>query len=87
MIDPNTDTRPTRTGHGQQPAYLTQNEAADYLRISPRTLERHRSTGTGPRFSRLGRRVVYAVSELDAFAASRTYASTAEADAGASNKI
>jgi predicted DNA-binding transcriptional regulator AlpA len=64
-------------------AYLTQDEAASHLRLSPRTLERHRVNGTGARFVRLGRRVVYARAELDAWTASRTFASTAEADAAA----
>ena len=61
--------------------YFTQKEAARYLRLSVRTLERHRVTGTGPSFIRIGRRVVYSVEELDSFATSRTFTSTSEADA------
>ncbi len=61
--------------------YLTQQEAAAYLRLSPRTLERHRVEGTGSRFVKLGRRVLYRRSDLDAWAERRTFASTAEADA------
>lgn len=38
---------------------LTGREAADLLRLSERTLERHRVAGTGPRFIRLGRAVRY----------------------------
>ena len=34
--------------------YLTQQEAAAYLRLSPRTLERHRVTGTGSAYVKLG---------------------------------
>ena len=46
--------------------YLTQSEASDFLRISPRTLERWRvSAGTGPRFRRFGRRVVYSSADLE----------------------
>ncbi len=63
--------------------YLVQQEAAAYLRLSPRTLERHRVAGTGPRFTKLGRRVVYALAELDAWATARTFQSTSEADAAA----
>lgn len=63
------------------PVYMTQAEAAQYLRISARTLERHRVAGTGPHFCRWGRRILYAVAELDAFVATQTFASTAEADA------
>jgi len=60
--------------------FFNQNEAARYLRLSPRTLERHRVAGTGPRFTKLGRRVVYRISELETWATERTFASTAEAD-------
>ncbi len=60
--------------------FFNQNEAARYLRLSPRTLERHRVAGTGARFTKLGRRVVYALAELDAWAASRTFTSTSEVD-------
>ncbi len=60
--------------------FLTQNEAAELLRLSPRTLERHRVAGTGPKFTKLGRRVVYRFSELDTWATERTFTSTAEAD-------
>ncbi len=60
--------------------FLTQNEAAELLRLSPRTLERHRVAGTGPKFTKLGRRVVYRFSELESWATERTFTSTAEAD-------
>ena len=32
----------------QPQRYLTNNEAADYLRLSPRTLEKQRVSGGGP---------------------------------------
>jgi predicted DNA-binding transcriptional regulator AlpA len=38
---------------------LSQKEAAKLLRLSVRTLERHRVAGTGPRWARLGRLVRY----------------------------
>ena len=60
--------------------FLTQAEAADLLRISPRTLERHRVAGTGPRFVKAGRRVLYRRSDLEEWAASNTFSSTSEAD-------
>ena len=63
--------------------FLTQGEAADYLRLSPRTLERHRVAGTGAKFTRLGRRIVYRRDELDRWTESRTFSSTAEADSAA----
>jgi len=38
---------------------LTGREAAELLRLSERTLERHRTAGTGPRFCALGRAIRY----------------------------
>ena len=59
--------------------YLTQKEVAAYLRLSERTLERHRIAGTGPAFVKLGRRVVYRRSDVDRWAEDRTVLSTSEA--------
>jgi excisionase family DNA binding protein len=38
---------------------LTTTEAARVLRVSPRTLERFRTSGTGPRFLRIGSSIRY----------------------------
>src|SRR5690606_41276416 len=38
------------------PKYLTNDEAAGFLRLSPRTLEKQRVIGGGPRFRKFGRR-------------------------------
>ena len=48
--------------------------------ISPRTMQRWRLDGTGPRFLKLGRLVRYTESDLDAHKAARTFVSTSEAD-------
>ena len=61
--------------------YLTQKEAADCLRLSVRTLERHRTAGTGPCFTKLGNRIVYPVDELERWAKEHTFTSTSEAQA------
>ncbi len=58
--------------------YFTQREAAEILRISERTLERHRLTGTGPVFIKAGRRVLYRPADIEAWAAANTFASTSE---------
>lgn len=50
------------------PAFLKTPEAAAYLGLSRRSLEYWRYRGKGPRYSRLGRAVVYAVADLDEFA-------------------
>jgi hypothetical protein len=42
----------------QSPRYLTNDEAAVFLRLSPRTLEKQRVIGGGPRFHKFGRRVM-----------------------------
>nr|WP_047168062.1 helix-turn-helix domain-containing protein [Sphingomonas sp. Y57] len=47
-------------------------EAARYLGLSPRTLEKYRVIGGGPIFRKLGRCVVYAVDDLDRWADARS---------------
>ena len=61
--------------------FLTQKEAAEMLRLSPRTLERYRVAGCGPRFVKAGRRVLYRLSEIDVWATDNTFASTSESEA------
>lgn len=60
--------------------YLTNDEAADFLKLSPRTLEKQRVVGGGPRFRKFGRRVVYAVDDLVAWAEARGCDSTSDAN-------
>ena len=57
---------------------LNQRETAEYLRLSPRTLERLRIVSGGPPFARLGRRVVYRLSDLEDWVSERTVRSTSE---------
>ncbi len=49
------------------PHYLTSKEAADRLRVSTKTLERWRSEGTGPVYSKPSGIVLYDAAKLDAF--------------------
>jgi excisionase family DNA binding protein len=44
---------------------LTQREAARLLRVSVRTLERHRAAGTGPAYVLIGRLVRYRQEDLN----------------------
>ena len=44
---------------------LCTEEAAHYVRLSHRTLERYRVTGEGPEFFKLGRLVFYETPKLD----------------------
>lgn len=58
---------------------LTQREAALALSLSPRSLERMRCEGTGPKFVRLSRgRVAYTETALTEWIAARTVSSTSE---------
>lgn len=70
---------PVATTQPAQPSrYLTNDEAAAYLRLSPRTLEKQRVIGGGPRFRKFGRRVMYAVTDLDAWADARSFEATSD---------
>lgn len=58
--------------------HLNTPEAARYLSLSSRTLEKHRTYGTGPTYRKIGGRVIYAVADLDAWAARGLRTSTSE---------
>ncbi len=58
--------------------YLSTREAAEYLGLSARTLDRYRVSGEGPVFHRFGGRVRYTRADLDAWAVARRRASTAD---------
>ncbi len=60
--------------------FLDNQQAADYLKLSPRTLDRQRVTGKGPQFRKFGRRVVYAIEDLEAWANERIFGSTRSVD-------
>ena len=62
----------------RSPAYLSNEEAAAYLKLSPRTLEKQRVVGGGPRFLKLGRRVVYAIADLERWASDRACDTTSD---------
>ena len=47
------------------PGLLTTRQTAAQVGLSPRTLERFRVTGQGPRFLKLGRRVRYAREDIE----------------------
>jgi hypothetical protein len=62
--------------------YMTPEDAADYLSVTPRALRDWRRRGCGPRYSRLGGhhlgRVRYEMAELHRWMAAQTVGSTAE---------
>jgi len=60
------------------PRFLRTKEAAHFLSLSARTLEKHRTYGTGPAYRKLGGRVVYAVEDLQAWAERGAVTSTSD---------
>jgi hypothetical protein len=71
--------QPAKSGAPVAPArYLTNDEAADFLRLSPRTMEKQRVIGGGPRFRKFGRRVMYSVTDLEAWADARSFEATSD---------
>ncbi len=60
------------------PRYLRTTEAARFLSLSGRTLEKHRTYGTGPAYRKLGGRVVYALDDLQAWVARGAMTSTSD---------
>ena len=60
------------------PRFLRTKEAAEFLSLSARTLEKHRTYGTGPAFKKLGGRVVYAIADLQAWVDRGLKASTSD---------
>lgn len=61
--------------------HLNQIDLAARWNISHRTLERWRWTGEGPRFVKLGGRVVYRLEDVEAYEREQIRASTADAPA------
>ncbi|WP_423415665.1 helix-turn-helix domain-containing protein [Hyphomicrobium sp. B1] len=60
--------------------FLTPDQAAALIGLSPRTMARFRLSGTGPRYSRVGRRVRYTRADINAWVESRKFGSTSEED-------
>lgn len=63
---------------GLPPRFLRTKEAATFLSLSARTLEKHRTYGTGPAYRKLGGRVVYAIDDLQAWANRGAMTSTSD---------
>lgn len=62
--------------------YMRTVEAGRYLGLSGRTLEKHRTYGTGPRYRKIGGRVIYSLNDLEAWADQGSQVSTTDPDAG-----
>ncbi len=62
--------------------FLRTPEAAIYLGLSARTLEKHRCYGTGPVYHKLGGRVVYAIDDLERWSTPGARRSTSDPGQG-----
>jgi len=67
---------------GLPPRFLRTPEAARFLGLSGRTLEKHRVYGTGPRYRKIGGRVVYALDDLQSWADRGLRTSTSDPGTG-----
>ena len=58
--------------------YMGTRDAAAFLGLSPRTLDRYRVSGDGPAFHKFGRRVRYLRADIEAWARARRRISTSD---------
>lgn len=63
-LETQTKSRNATGSHFSDSPFRTVEEAAQYLRLNPRTLNNMRSAGRGPNFHKHGRRVLYHIDEL-----------------------
>jgi excisionase family DNA binding protein len=66
---------------GSGPSVLDAVTAARYMGISPSTLAKMRLSGDSPSFLKLGRRVLYRRTDIDAWLESRVAHNTSDAEA------
>jgi hypothetical protein len=69
---------PAATAEALASHFLSNAQAAAFLNLSPRTPEKLRVVGGGPQFRKFGRRVMFDVNELEAWAAMRRCDSTSD---------
>jgi hypothetical protein len=71
--------RASNHSDGENDAYLTEAQFCKKYHVAPRTVQRWRVTGDGPPFVRLGpHKIVYRVSDTEAWAATRTFTHRAD---------
>ena len=71
------DARNAGNGANGSP-FLSTLQAGRHVRLSPRTLEKMRVRGGGPKFRKHGRLVVYHLDDLEAWSAARAHSSTSD---------
>jgi hypothetical protein len=67
--------------------FLTTADAAAHIGLGLSTLEKFRIFGGGPKFCKFGRRVLYRLADLEAWAEDRAVGSTSEADRLPKSKV
>ena len=63
---------PTQANPNRPSPFLTREEAANFLRVEPRTLDNWRSAGSGPAYRKHGGRVVYYQPDLEKYSQNRS---------------
>lgn len=62
--------RKRRQEHPREPRlFITEAELAERWRHSLRSMQRWRADGNGPKYTRIGRRIVFRLSDVEAFEA------------------
>jgi hypothetical protein len=74
-----TDYPAASSGRGEACSWMNQQTLASITPISERTWERMRGEGTGPPFTKAGRKVLYRWGDVEDWLARRSFRSTAEA--------
>ncbi|MDE0031389.1 MAG: helix-turn-helix domain-containing protein [Deltaproteobacteria bacterium] len=72
--------------YGNGSKHFSTREAAAWLGLSPRTLDRYRVSGDGPAFHRFGSRVLYLAADLEAWASTRRLSTSDDGPAGREGK-
>jgi Helix-turn-helix domain len=73
------ETNSPQLGRDTHRGWLKPQSAADYIGTPVRTLEVWRHTGSGPRYTKAGRRVLYRRDWIDEWLEGRSVTSTSEA--------
>jgi predicted DNA-binding transcriptional regulator AlpA len=68
----------TNVGSAKPASLIKRDEVAKYLGVSLSWLDKSRLTGTGPKFIKIGNRILYDLKDLDEFKARNRHQSTSE---------
>jgi predicted DNA-binding transcriptional regulator AlpA len=69
-----------RDTDGPSRRFVRTKEAAHIVGLCARTMEKHRTYGTGPRYCKIGGRVLYDIGDLHAWIALGSRSSTSDTD-------